>query len=85
MKKTYDEILQQLKLLVEEQTLGNITTEIISDESRMREELTLDSLDYASIFLGGEKWLNIKVREEGINWAQVQTIGQLAKLFENAQ
>ena len=83
--KTYNEILEQLKILIEEQTLGNFTADKINDGHKMREDLGLDSLDYASVFLGAEQCLGIKVKESGINWADIQTVSQLAALLAKNQ
>lgn len=85
MKKSYEEILNKLRELVEEQTLGGRPVSTIGEDELMREDLTLDSLDYAAVFLGCEQWLGIKVKEQGVNWAEVRTIGQLAKLLDGAQ
>lgn len=83
--KTRQEILNKLKSLIEEQTLGAFLAANIGDGELMRDDLGLDSLDYATVFLECEKWLGIKVKESGINWATIQTVEQIATLLEGAQ
>lgn len=83
--KTQKEILNQLKILIEEQTLGGYTEDQIADDAKMRDDLGLDSLDYATVFLSCEKWLNIKVKESGIDWSKIQTLNLLAQLLESQQ
>ena len=38
-------------------------------------------MDYATIMLATEQKLGIKIREDGVRWAEIQTVEQLADLF----
>jgi acyl carrier protein len=50
--------------------------------SRLMQDIGLDSLDFAQVMLHLEDVTGLVVSEERINWMQVQTVGQLAALFE---
>ena len=55
---------------------------IISEKTKILEDLGLDSLDYVKLLLAVEKALKTKVLEEGVDWSKVVTVSQLAKLFK---
>lgn len=46
------------------------------------DEVGLDSLDYATVVVRTEDELGVKLREDGIDWPVVRTIGDLAAVFE---
>ena len=50
-------------------------------DQRIIQDLGLDSLDYATLMLGCETWSGTRVSDRAIEWARVQTVGQLADLF----
>ncbi len=83
--KQADAIKTYLAQQIEEIKLGAVTAGQVSGDQRLIQDLGLDSLDYATCLLGCEKWLGIKVREEGVDWSQIQTVDQLAQFLEAQQ
>lgn len=79
------EIIQKIQETIEEVSLGNIAAQKIGPQSRLILDLGLDSLDYATVMLTVERWSGIKIKEDTVNWAAVQTVDQLATLFEEYQ
>ncbi len=79
--KTKKIIIEHLKQEIEEISLGAISANSVSENSRIIGELGLDSMDYATIMLATEQKLGIKIREDGVRWAEIQTVEQLAELF----
>ena len=49
---------------------------------RLMADLGLDSLDYAVLMLQVETSLGVKITENDVIWSQVQTVAQLADLFD---
>ncbi len=80
--KTYEEILAQVITLVEE---ASSKTTNIKPGTNILGDLGLDSLDYATIFLGCEKWLGIRIEEDGIDWTHISTVANLATFFFHEQ
>lgn len=83
--RTVDEILLKLEMLVEEITLGRLSRDQVGAEKKLMEDLGLDSLDYATLMLGCEEWLGVKVDEASIDWRKVQTVRELANLLHGSQ
>jgi acyl carrier protein len=83
--KTLEEIRVKIAYLIEEVTFGEITPESISQDKSLIKDLGLDSLDYASVMLGCEKWVGIRVNEKAVDWREVQTVEQLAVLMYESQ
>jgi len=83
--KSKEEILARLKEVVEGVSLGSRKASSISDSDMLITGLGLDSLDYASVLLGMEQWLGIHIREEGVNWREIQSVSQLADFLRNEQ
>jgi len=83
--KSKDEIVEQIKILVEDISLGETPADAIAPDDRLIVDLGLDSLDYASVLLGCERWLGIKVREDGVDWSQITTVDQLAAFLAGQQ
>lgn len=79
--KTKEQILEHLKARIEDVSLGEISAASVQPCSRIIGDLGLDSMDYATIMLSTEQWLGMKIREDGVRWAEVQTVEQLADLF----
>jgi acyl carrier protein len=83
--KTRAELVSKIQETIEEVSLGNVPLQRIQPQSRLIGDLGLDSLDYATVMLSVEKWSGIKIKEDAVNWATVQTVEQLAALFEAQQ
>ncbi len=81
----YEEILVKLKTTIEEITLGTQAASAIADDATLMADLGLDSLDYASVLLACEQWLDIKVNEEDVNWASIASVADLAKFMQSQQ
>jgi acyl carrier protein len=79
------EIVLKIQETIEELSLGNVPAKQISPENRLIADLGLDSLDFATVMLTVEKWSGIKIKEDLVNWSAVQTVDQLAALFEEHQ
>ena len=83
--KTKSEIVKKIKETIAEVSLGAVTEEQVLSDSRIIGDLGLDSLDYATVMLSLERWSKVKIKEDSVNWATVQTVDQLAGLFEAHQ
>lgn len=79
--KTKEDIIEHIKTQIEETSLGSVSAESVTPESRIIGDLGLDSMDYATIMLSTEQKFGIKIHEDGVRWTEVQTVGQLADLF----
>lgn len=82
--KTINEITQYIRKSIEDLTFGSIKSDSLCDESVII-DLGLDSLDFASIMLSGEEFVNSKIDEDSINWAEIKTIIQLSELLFKSQ
>ncbi len=83
--KSLAEILLHLKTCIEEVTVGAFVAHNISDNDSLMSDLGLDSLDYASVMLMTESWLKISVPESEVNWNTIQTVNDLALMFDGFQ
>lgn len=83
--KTYEEILAHIRILIQDISLGTINITDIDPDAHILGDLGLDSLDYASMLLECEKWLGIKVREEGVDWGRLSTVADLTAFLEHEQ
>jgi acyl carrier protein len=83
--KTPPQIEQQIAELVEEVRLGQTPAASVRPEQELMADLGLDSLDYAAVLLGAERWLNIKINESGVDWGQIRTVRQLAEFLGDQQ
>jgi len=83
--KEKSEIIKRIQTAIEEVSLGAISLDRIQPSSRLIGDLGLDSLDYASVMLNVENWSGIKIKEDLVNWSKVQTVEELAALFEAHQ
>lgn len=83
--KQMEEIVDYLKDVIVEVMLGNVSKINLKNNSLLMEEIGLDSLDYASVMLAGEEFVNSKLDENKINWRDIKTIEDLAKLLEESQ
>lgn len=80
--KPLNDIINHLKLVIEDVSLGAIDRNTLTGDSVLL-DLGIDSLDFASIMLSGETFVSGKVNENNIEWRNVQTLLQLAQvLFE---
>lgn len=82
--KPLNDIINHLKLVIEDVSLGAIDSKSISGDSVLL-DLGIDSLDFASIMLSGETFVNGKVNENNIDWRNVQTVLQLAEVLYGCQ
>ena len=83
--KTQQEIQKYIAQIVEEISLDQRTATDVHPGQRIISDLGFDSLDYASILLRCEKWLGIKVKEDGVDWSKITTVGELAAFLESNQ
>lgn len=83
--RTEREILDYLSGVIEQITLGKVRPADVREESILIDEIGLDSLDYASALLQCEQWLGIRIREDGVNWRDLRTAGQLARFLRLQQ
>lgn len=83
--QTYEGILAHIRSQIQEISLGMINAADINPDAHILEDLGLDSLDYASVLLECEKWLGIKVREDGVDWGRISTVADLAAFLEREQ
>lgn len=79
--KLKQEVIEYIQQQVETVSLGSHSATGITKESRIIGDLGLDSMDYATIMLATETFTGIKIKEDGVRWAEIQTIEQLADLF----
>lgn len=85
MSRTLHDIETKLGQIIEEVTLGAVSRSSVNSELRLMDDLGLDSLDYASVMLSCEKWLQCKVNEAQVDWRGVRTVGQLAEVMCRSQ
>lgn len=83
--RTQAQIERYLAGLIEEITLGRRPAAAIRPGDRLIADLGLDSLDYATVLLGCERWLGIRVAEEGVDWRSIQSVEQLARFLAQQQ
>jgi acyl carrier protein len=76
-------IQQMIAQQIEEISLGQSPASTIEPQHRLIADLNLDSLDYATVLLACENELGIKVQEDGVDWAQLQSVAQLAEFLAN--
>lgn len=79
------EIVYHLKLECVDVSLGRLHLDSILDYDNILQDLALDSLDYATIMLACERWLDIHIEEHDVDWTQLQTIAQLANFLYQCQ
>jgi acyl carrier protein len=70
---------------IEEVSLGARAAAAIAPDDRIIDDLGLDSLDYATVLLACEKWLDIKVSEDDVDWRAIDTVEKLAAFLEQQQ
>lgn len=85
MKQSKESVLTKISEIIEEVSLGNVMASSIKPEDRLIQDLHLDSLDYASVMLGCERWLGIKVVEANVRWSEIQSVKQLADFIHSQQ
>ncbi len=83
--KNVDEIERYLAGEIADIRLGAVAAADVTADSSLMGELGLDSLDYATVVLGSEQWLGTKVSEDGVQWRDLQTVGQLAEFLYRSQ
>lgn len=83
--KNKSETIEYIKTLIEETSFGEIKATGISESQALIGDLGIDSLDFATIMLGCETWLQVKVKEDQIDWSKVRTIEQLADVLTKSQ
>ena len=81
--KTRAEIADQIRTVIEEVTQGSRQAALIEGSAGLLEDLGLDSLDYATVLLSCEEWLDVQVPENRVDWRRIGTVDGLAGfLFE---
>lgn len=83
--RSLDEILNHLKKCIEDVSVGAFLARDISNNDSLMSDLGLDSLDYASVMLMTEDWLKINISESEVNWSKIQTVNDLALMFDGFQ
>ena len=83
--KSAEQIERYIATLIEEVRLGQVSTAEVRSDQELIGDLGLDSLDYAAVLLGAERWLGVTVQEAGVDWGQIRTVGQLATFLEGQQ
>jgi acyl carrier protein len=76
--KTKESIARYIAEQIEEVSLGAKAAAAITPDDRIIDDLGLDSLDYATVLLSCEKWLEIKVSEDDVDWRAIDTVEKLA-------
>lgn len=79
--KSKAQVILHLSQAIADATFGRITAESIKPSDRIMADLGLDSLDYATVMLGCEQWCGVKLNENKVNWAEIDTVEKLADLF----
>jgi acyl carrier protein len=79
--KTKKQIVDKLKIIIEEISLGAIKASNIKSSAKLIDDVGLDSLDYASVMLSCEDWMGLKIKEDSVVWGNVTTVENLADLF----
>ena len=72
------EILEKLKQVIEEVLIK--APEVVTEESRFKEDLDADSLDLVEAIMGVEEAFDISITEEDLE--DVKTVGQLIDLIQ---
>ena len=85
MRQGKAEIIGMITGIIEEVTIDNVKSADIKPTDRLIQELGLDSLDYASVMLGCEQRMGIKISEGNVNWQEIQSVEQLAEFLESQQ
>lgn len=85
MQQSLEMIIDKMKLVIEDVSLGNLAAESVDPDSRIIEDLGLDSLDFASVLLACEQFLGIKVQEQSVDWRTIQTVRELSEFLHNQQ
>ena len=70
------EIFDYIRNVLEIDTSGH------DSNSRLMQDMGVDSLDFAQLMLHLEDVTGVTVSEDSISWEHVQTVWQLAGLFE---
>ena len=83
--KTPQDIVTFIAATIEEVSLGARSAASVGPEARILEDLGLDSLDYATVLLSCEQWLDIHVREDDVDWRQLDTVEKLAVFLHGQQ
>lgn len=85
MRQDIETIIEKLKNIIEDVSLGNVASDTIFPENTILDDLGLDSLDFASTLLACEQWLGMKVQERAVDWRSIQTVRDLAQFLCNQQ
>jgi acyl carrier protein len=83
--RTRDEIAGHIRAIVDEITPGGRDVSAIDGSARLIEDLGLDSLDYATVLLGCEEWLSLRVVEDRVDWQLIGTVDGLATFLLEQQ
>ncbi len=83
--RTHAEIVEYLKTSIDEISLGRVAAADVGGDDHLIDDLGLDSLDYATVLLGAESWLGVKVSERDVDWSEIGKIGRLAEFLASFQ
>lgn len=83
--RSVNQIEEKIAILISEVSLGYFSKDQVKPTQSIIGDLGLDSLDYATIMLGCEEWLQSKVDEASVDWRKVTTVHELALLLYRTQ
>ncbi len=79
------EIIDLLIAEIESANDGQLKKSQIKPSDELLNDLGLDSLSYAEVYVAVEEKVGTAVDESGLNWSNVRTIEQLAEVIYNSQ
>ena len=79
--RTRDEVRDHVRRMIEEVSLGRVRAADVRSDSRLLDDLGLDSLDYATVLLATERWLGVRIAERDVDWRAMATVDQIAALL----
>lgn len=85
MKKPRHEIVLFLAKSIGQVLGERLAGKPVTADSDLMDELGLDSLEYATVLLSCERWLGIRIVEQGVDWSALSTVGSLAGFLEEQQ
>ena len=83
--KNRQEIVEFLSDSIRDVAADRTAGRQIAMDTHILSELGLDSLQYAAVLLSCERWLAIRITEQGVDWSSLSTVGSLARFLEKQQ
>ena len=85
MKRPRQEIVEFLGGAIRDVAGNRLADSPVGPDSHLMDDLGLDSLEYATVLLSCERWLGIRIVEQGVDWSSLSTVGSLASFLEGQQ